>query len=49
VRGMEIVLHHAVSDDLEAGYVQMAADAAAEAEAFEWIEALIADVADEPQ
>lgn len=32
---------------LEQGYRQMAADAQGEAEALEWIEALIGDVSDE--
>lgn len=32
--------------DLRAAYREMAQDAAAEAEALEWIEALIGDVAD---
>lgn len=45
----ELVRPHVVSDDLERGYAEMAADEAAEAEALEWIEALVGDVADEPR
>ena len=40
---------HVVNADLEAGYREMAADEAREAEAKEWSEALIGDVADDPR
>jgi hypothetical protein len=40
---------HVVGQDLSAGYAAMAADEAREAEAAEWTEALLSDVADEPQ
>ena len=35
--------------DLEAAYREMAADEEREAEALEWIEGVIGDVADEPR
>jgi len=38
---------HVVRDDLEEGYRAMAADEAREAEAAEWSEGLVGDVADE--
>ena len=38
---------HVVGGDLEAAYREMAADEEREAEALEWSEGLIADVADE--
>jgi hypothetical protein len=38
-----------LSEDLDRGYAEMAADKAAEAEALEWIEVLIGDIADEPR
>jgi hypothetical protein len=40
---------HVVGQDLSAGYVAMAADEAREAEADDWAEALLTDVADEPK
>ncbi len=40
---------HVVGQDLAAGYAAMAADEAREAEATEWTEALLADIADEPK
>ncbi len=40
---------HVVEQDLSAGYAAMAADEAREAEATEWTEALLADIADEPK
>ena len=40
---------HVVGQDRSAGYAAMAADEAREAEAAEWTEALLADVADEPK
>jgi hypothetical protein len=42
-----LVRPHVVGDDLEAAYRQMAADEAREAEAHEWAEATIGDVANE--
>jgi hypothetical protein len=38
-----------VSPDLSPGYAAAAADEACEADAAEWAEALIADLADEPK
>jgi hypothetical protein len=40
---------HVTSKGLETGYSDMAADEAREAEAHEWSEGLISDVADEPR
>lgn len=40
---------HVVDADLEASYRDMASDEAREAEADEWAESLIDDVADEPR
>ena len=40
---------HVTAGGLEAGYAAMAADEAREADAMEWSEALIGDVADEPR
>jgi len=40
---------HVVSRDLEAAYREMAADEVREAEADEWGEGLIGDVADDPR
>ncbi|MYC85492.1 MAG: addiction module antitoxin [Acidimicrobiia bacterium] len=40
---------HVVDADLDAAYRQMAADEAREAEAVEWSEGLIHDVADQPR
>jgi hypothetical protein len=42
-----LVRPHVVGDDLEAAYRKMAADEAREAEALDWAEATIGDVADE--
>jgi hypothetical protein len=39
---------HVIGQDLSAGYAAMAADEAREAEATNWTEALLTDVADEP-
>jgi hypothetical protein len=44
----ELARPHVVSDDLEAGYRAMAADEEHEREALEWIEGMVADVANEP-
>jgi len=38
---------HVVGRDMAAGYAAMAADAVREAEATEWCEGLVADVADQ--
>jgi predicted CopG family antitoxin len=43
----DLVRPHVLSEDLEAAYQEMAADEAREAEALEWAEATIGDVADE--
>lgn len=40
---------HVVGQDLSAGYAEMAADEAREADAAAWSEALLTDVADEPK
>jgi predicted CopG family antitoxin len=42
-----LVRPHVLNAELEEGYRQMAQDEAHEAEALEWIEALIGDVSDE--
>ncbi|MBE7467540.1 MAG: addiction module antitoxin [Anaerolineae bacterium] len=42
----DLVRPHVMGDDLEAAYRQMAEDEAREAEALEWAEALIGDIAD---
>ncbi len=42
-----LVRPHVVREDLEAAYREMAADKAREAEALEWCEGLLGDVADE--
>ena len=39
---------HVIGQDLSAGYAAMAADETREAEATNWTEALLTDVADEP-
>lgn len=43
----ELVRPHVVGKDMEAAYAQMASDEAREAEAAEWVEGLVGDVADE--
>ena len=43
----ELVRPHVVETDLSDAYAEMAADEAREAEADEWADALISDVADE--
>ena len=40
---------HVMSGDMEAGYRQMAQDEAREAEALEWAEATVGDVAHDPR
>lgn len=42
-----LVRPHVLGKDLEAAYKQMAQDEAREAEALEWAEATVGDVADE--
>lgn len=42
----DLVRPHVVGDDLETAYRQMAEDETREAEALEWVEALIGDSAD---
>jgi len=44
----ELARPHVVQDELEAGYRAMAADEQHEREAEEWIEGVVADIADEP-
>lgn len=43
----KLVRPRVLTKDLEAGYRRMAADKAREAEALEWAEGLLGDVADE--
>ena len=40
---------HVLDDDLEIAYQEMATDELREAEAAEWVENLLSDVADEPR
>jgi predicted CopG family antitoxin len=42
-----LVRPHVVADDLDSAYREMAEDEEREAEALEWVEGLIGDVADE--
>jgi hypothetical protein len=44
-----LIRPHVLDDALEAGYAEMAKDKEREAEALEWSENLIGDVADEPR
>jgi siroheme synthase (precorrin-2 oxidase/ferrochelatase) len=44
----ELAKPHVVDEALEEGYRAMAADEEHEREAIEWIEGVVADVADEP-
>ncbi len=44
-----LVRPHVIGTELEAAYQQMAQDEAREAEALEWAEATLGDVADEPR
>ena len=44
-----LVRPHVVREDLVAAYQEMARDEAREAEALEWAEATVSDVADEPR
>ncbi|MDP9353134.1 MAG: addiction module antitoxin [Chloroflexota bacterium] len=43
----DLVRPHVVEEDLSNAYAQMAADEAREAEALEWSDTLVPDVADE--
>jgi hypothetical protein len=43
----ELVRPHVIESDLSDAYAEMAADEAREADAEEWVESLISDVADE--
>lgn len=45
----DLVRPHVVASDLEAAYMDMAKDEAREAEALEWAEATIGDVANDPR
>jgi hypothetical protein len=45
----DLVRPHVLDEELNAAYADMAADEAREAEAAEWSETLIADVAEEAQ
>lgn len=45
----ELVRPHVLRQDLEASYREMAADDAREAEALEWVEAMVGDVSDDPR
>lgn len=42
-----LVRPHVLTSDLEEAYAEMAADEARESEAYQWSEALIADIDDE--
>jgi hypothetical protein len=44
-----VVLNPTTTDDLEAGYAEMAADERGEAEALDWIEGLIGDIPEEAE
>ena len=44
-----LVRPHVIDSELDAGYRLMAADEQGEAEAIEWIEATVADCADDPR
>ena len=45
----ELARPHVIDDGLEAAYEAMAADERREAEAEEWVEGVVEDVADEPR
>ena len=45
----ELVRPYLIAEDLAAAYAEMAADEAREAEADDWSDALLDDVADEPR
>lgn len=44
-----LVRPHVLDEDLVAAYAEMAADEAREADAVDWADGLISDVADEPR
>ena len=44
-----LVRPHVLDTDLDSAYAEMAADEVREAEALEWSEAMLGDVADEPR
>jgi predicted CopG family antitoxin len=44
-----LVRPHVIREDLAAAYQEMAQDEAREAEALDWAEATVSDVADEPR
>jgi len=45
----DLVRPHVIDEELELAYAQMAQDEGREAEAFEWIEAVVGDISDEPR
>ena len=45
----DLVRPHVVDEELELSYVQMAQEEEREAEALEWVEAVIGDISDEPR
>ena len=45
----DLVRPHVIDEELEAAYAQMAQDEEREAEAHNWAEALVGDVANEPK
>ena len=45
----DLIRPHVIGTDLETGYRAMAKDEAREAEALEWAEATIGDIADAPR
>ncbi|MEA1958866.1 MAG: addiction module antitoxin [Chloroflexota bacterium] len=45
----DLVRPHVLDEELESAYAQMAGDEEREAEALEWSEAIVRDVADEPR
>ena len=45
----DLVRPHVIKDSLVSGYAEMARDEAREAEALEWSEGVLGDIADEPR
>ena len=45
----DLVRPHVIDEELELAYAQMAQDEEREAEASEWVEAVIGDISDEPR
>ena len=45
----DLVRPHVIDEELELAYAQMAQDEEREAEASEWVEAVVGDVGDEPR